>query len=771
MKGPIKSALSIALGMAASQAFALGLGPIQIKSGLNQPLLAEIPVVTDTATEADDLHVDLASAEDFQRVGLSRARVTVPIEFTVANSGHGKVIRLTTKEAVREPFLDFLIEAIWSKGKLLREYTVLLDPPVTAPAVLATAPGAAEKPKPVEAAPRAPVNQPRAVEAPRPATPAAPAAASPRAAAKAEQSGEYTVQRGDTLSQIANERVDDERDFNRMLLALYKANPGAFAGNINVLKTGAVLRIPSAAEVQATGTLREAAMAVRAQNEAWRGGAATVVANTGAAPAADKSAAPANAEAASRSERLALVPPSGADSDGGASRGGAGGGKSTALHADLARTKEALSNREQETNELKSRVSQLEDINEKSQRLISLKDSQIAELQNKLKQLEAGKAGTKPADTATVEPAVPPVASAPASAAAVPAPAPAAAMPTPPPAVSQPPSTQPAETAAASTPAPTPVPAPAVVPKPAPASVSPAAPKPWYVGLYEDNPYALYGVGGILVLLAGWLLARASGKKKKVNPRPMLPAASAAAVAVEGEDALGEEEAGHHSAEAAGDAPSEPFETMPLVGDDEMEELHRHFDDGDADRFLALAHALREKLPEDSTEWHEVSELGRQLLPDNPLFADSAQAAHDGHDPDEFFLETDSGVEYAEPIDEASIHDAQLRSMLDEEGPLAFEQPHHEPAPESNEPSHLEFEREFSRQVDAVPDGLAGDDEIVEGRHTFLDEDTISTRLDLARAYLDMGDPDGARSMLDEVLAEGNPAQKEEARKLLSEIG
>ena len=275
MKGPIKSALSVALALAASQAFALGLGPIQIKSGLNQPLLAEIPIVADSAAEAEDLRVDLASAEDFVRVGLNRARVTVPIEFSVANNGRGqRVIRLTTKEAVREPFLDFLIEANWGKGKLLREYTVLLDPPVTAPAVLATAPKPAEKPKPVEAAPRAPVSQPRA-EAPKPVAQAAPApapaprpapAASPAPAAPtAAHKGEYTVQRGDTLSQIAHEVGDDPRDLNRTLLALYKANPEAFyRENMNALKTGAVLRIPSADEVRAAGSLNEAAAAVRA---------------------------------------------------------------------------------------------------------------------------------------------------------------------------------------------------------------------------------------------------------------------------------------------------------------------------------------------------------------------------------------------------------------------------------------------------------------------------------------------------------------------------
>lgn len=830
MKGPIKSALSVALAMAASQAFALSLGQIQIKSGLNQPLLAEIPVVTDSAAEADDLRVDLASAEDFQRVGLSRARVTVPIEFSVANNGRGqKVIRLTTKEAVREPFLDFLVEASWSKGKLLREYSVLLDPPVTAPAVLATTTKPAEKPKPVEAAPRAPVSQSRPVEEPKPvaqAAPApaprpAPAAPPPPAPAAASRGGsEYTVQRGDTLTQIAHEHGDDQRDFNRMLVALYKANPEAFSGNMNALKTGAVLRIPSSDEVRAAGSLREAAAAVRAQYQSWQGtSAATLVANTGAAPASDK-AAPAAAPQKAASERVALVPPSGAGGETGSSRGGSGGGnkESAALRADLARTKEVLSSREQETGELKSRVTQLEDINNKSQRLISLKDSEIAELQNKLKQLEAAKGGAKPADTAAAaaaaaaaaKPATPPAATpVPAPAAPAPAPVPVAAtpapVPTPAPVAAAPAPTPAAPPAVpAATPAPAPVaaspatppspaatptlapPAPPAAPKPAAAAAQkpattpaakPATPssaaKPWYADYIGDNPYALYAAGGVLVLIAGWLLSRVFGKKK-VNPRPTAAAVGAAAVAGEeigtDEEARLEKEAEHYYDDAPATAAAAPQHTHPVESDDEIEQLRRHFDDGDADRFVALAHSLHEKLPEDSPEWHEVAELGRQLLPGSPLFAESSRAAQDGHHPDEFFFDDEPGAKRADTLhDDAHSHDAQIKAMVDLDEPLAFE-PRSEHSNESSELADLEFEREFGKHLDAEPEALAGDDEPGH-RHTgLLDEDTIGTRLDLARAYLDMGDPEGARSMLDEVLAEGNPTQKEEARKLLAEI-
>ncbi len=185
MKGLVKTSLATALALATGQAMALGLGPIQVRSGLNQPLVAEIPVLADTPAEANELRVDLASAEDFQRVGLSRGRVGVPLEFSISSNGKGQsVIKVTTKEIVREPFLDFLIEVNWSKGKLLREYTVLLDPPVTAPAVVTTskpaahpvAPAAVERPAAPAPAP-AETRPIAASPAPAPAAPAASSAA------------------------------------------------------------------------------------------------------------------------------------------------------------------------------------------------------------------------------------------------------------------------------------------------------------------------------------------------------------------------------------------------------------------------------------------------------------------------------------------------------------------------------------------------------------------------------------------------------------------
>jgi len=187
MKGPVKLSLAVALALACSNAFALGLGTIQVKSGLNQPLDAEIPVLTESATEAAELTVDLASAEDFERVGLNRARLTVPLEMVVTTNARGQtVIKVTTKEAVREPLIDFLIVANWTKGKVLREYTVLLDPPITAPPARgapATVAPVAEKP----AAAAQPLPAPKPAPPPKAASPEPkpPVAAAPQKPPKA----------------------------------------------------------------------------------------------------------------------------------------------------------------------------------------------------------------------------------------------------------------------------------------------------------------------------------------------------------------------------------------------------------------------------------------------------------------------------------------------------------------------------------------------------------------------------------------------------------
>ncbi|MEA2913745.1 MAG: pilus assembly protein FimV, partial [Bradyrhizobium sp.] len=436
MKGPVKLSLAVALALASSNAFALGLGTIQVKSGLNQPLDAEIPVLTESATEAAELTVDLASAADFERVGLNRARLTVPIEMAVTTNARGQtVIKVTTKDAVREPLIDFLIVANWTKGKVLREYTVLLDPPITAPPArgsTATVAPVAEKPAPTPQPlaeskappkPARPEPKPPMAAAPQkpvkaaPPPPAAPAPAPPpKPAAQAAAGNDYgPVAQGETLSEIARAtRPDEKTNINQMMLALLKANPKAFyQDNINALRRGAILRIPNGDDIRASGAIREAVAQVHSQNEAWMSKVPvttpTLVAHTGAATKTAEPAKPAKGEPGAKpQERLALVPPRSGKGDVGTDRAGAAGGtgKDNAdVKAELTRTKEALTSREQEAAELKSRVKQLEDLGSKDQRLISMKDSEIAGLQAKLKDLQARTAASAAAAAAAPKPA------------------------------------------------------------------------------------------------------------------------------------------------------------------------------------------------------------------------------------------------------------------------------------------------------------------------------------------------------------------------------
>ncbi|HET8899446.1 MAG TPA: fimbrial protein FimV, partial [Rhodanobacteraceae bacterium] len=129
MNATKKLTLALALALGSSQVLALGLGQIRVKSTLNQPLRAEIPVLADNAAELRGLEVALASPEDFARAGLNLSRMTVPLEFKLVRHGASAVIEVSTDKPVGEPALDFLISVNWANGKLLREYSVLLDPP------------------------------------------------------------------------------------------------------------------------------------------------------------------------------------------------------------------------------------------------------------------------------------------------------------------------------------------------------------------------------------------------------------------------------------------------------------------------------------------------------------------------------------------------------------------------------------------------------------------------------------------------------------------
>ena len=274
-----------------SEVRAIGLGDIDLDSALNEPLRAEIDLLSATPEELSSLTVAIASAETFTRYGIDRPFYLQDIEFNVESGPDGAVVQVRSRKPVTEPFLTFLVEATWASGRLLREYTVLLDPPTYAPPAVQQAP-AVEAPRratPTDSARierQPPAAQPEPEPQPQPTyTPPSRPAPQPESQPESQPEpsvssgssystsagGDYYVERGDTLWGIASRmRPDSRLTMNQTMLAIFEANRDAFSGNINRLKAGASLRIPSADSVFQISR-GDAFSEVKRQNEEWRG--------------------------------------------------------------------------------------------------------------------------------------------------------------------------------------------------------------------------------------------------------------------------------------------------------------------------------------------------------------------------------------------------------------------------------------------------------------------------------------------------------------------
>jgi len=261
------AAVAVVLGIASTDASAFALGQLKVQSALGEPLRAEIDVTEMAAADADSLKINVANADAFKKAGVPYNAALSDVKATLQRRAGGQyVVRLTGTRPLNDPFIDLLLEANGSSGRMVRDYTVLLDPPVTrqaapsAPIAPATPqistpverPAAAAARARRERAPAAPVTAPPAAPAPAPAS-AAPQAPGAAAAARPAGGGEQvTVQRGDTASKIAGAYKPADISLDQMLVALLLANPDAFVGgNINRMKSGAVLDLPSAAEAGA----------------------------------------------------------------------------------------------------------------------------------------------------------------------------------------------------------------------------------------------------------------------------------------------------------------------------------------------------------------------------------------------------------------------------------------------------------------------------------------------------------------------------------------
>jgi pilus assembly protein FimV len=513
----INKLVLLALGVAPAMAFGAGLGKLTVLSGLGQPLRAEIEIVAVQKGELETLSARLASAQAFREANIDYSSVMPTLRFNVERRGTRPVVTVTSTQPVEDPFLDLLVELNWQSGRLVREYTFLLDPAEYKGPQQITAPTAAPPAAPAraiaQAAPAPAPVQERAAPAPAPAS----AAAAPAPAASAASPGTYVVKPGDTLAKVAANRPEGVT-LQQMLVALYRANEDAFINrNMNLLKSGRTLTIPDRAAAQAV-TAEDANKVVVAQTQDFNEYRAKVGQAVAAAP---ERGAPSGQQASGRvtaKVEEAAPSPAPAPSDQLRLTKPAEGTGRVATADDAAARDKAIKDANDRVAALEKNVTDL-------QKLLEMKNQQLADMQKQAQAVpapvpapkveapkpeapkpEAAKApeppkaeAPKPEAAKPVEPPkpteAPKVAEAPAAAPA-PAPAPAgdAAKP----------SDAPKADAPAAAPAPAPEPAPtAEAPKPKPKVVAPPPPpEPSFVEELLDNPVALGGgAAGLLALL------------------------------------------------------------------------------------------------------------------------------------------------------------------------------------------------------------------------------------------------------------------------------
>ncbi|MBU6960874.1 peptidoglycan-binding protein [Pseudomonas sp. CVAP len=429
-------AIAAASALSSGMAHALGLGELTLKSTLNQPLVAEIELLDVKDLTAAEVVPSLASADDFAKAGVDRQAFLNDLTFTPVLNASGKsILRVTSSQPLSEPMVKFLVQVMWPSGRLLRDYSVLLDPSKFSPQ---TADAAAQS---------APAQAP-AINAP---------------VTGASKPKQHVTTPRDTLWEIAA-KARNGGSIQQTMLAIQALNPNAFIdGNINRLKTGQVLRLPDA--TQSTSLPQPKAIAeVAAQNTAWRQGRRSVHRAQAQQLDATKRGHDVVAPQGTAKDKLSLV-----SAESGKKGGKGAAGDSKAIGNKLAVAQEGLDTTRRDNAELKSRITDLQSQMDKLQRLIELKNNQLAKMQ---------------AEGAGENSAAQPSASISADLVTQPAAAPAPAV--------------------------TPEATPAAVPAEAPIQATPAASDEQKYNELLTNPILLGLVGGgaVVVLLLLLLLAR-----------------------------------------------------------------------------------------------------------------------------------------------------------------------------------------------------------------------------------------------------------------------
>ena len=782
---------------------AAGLGKLSVTSSLGQPLTAEIELFTADKAELESLSATLASDQAFRDARVEYAPVLSTLRFSVEKKPNGKaVLKVSSSRPVNDPFIDMLVELSWASGRLVREYTLLLDPPgmaspqTVAPVVVSVPTQApVSKPAAVKPAPA-----PQAQVPPAPAAPKAPAtAAAPEPAPQPSAPENVRVKRGDTLGGIASRVRPEGVSLEQTLLGLYRENAQAFDGNVNRLKAGKTLNVPTAAKVAAIPQ-KEAVRELKLQAADWRAYRQKLAGAVSEAPEAK--AAPGEASSGKitpKVEDRAKPAPESQKDVLKLSKVTPQTAAATAAKADEARALQDKLRAQEEDATARERA-----LKESGQRVATL-EKQIQDMQKLVEMKE--KAQTE-------------------------APAPEAVAPAP-------------------VPAPSEVKSVPVVPVVKVPVAAPEATENWFAPLLANPMYwggglAALGLGGLL-----WWMMAGGGRRRKtggsvmedsimtggdVRPNSVIGAHSGGSVNTGDTSFLTDfSQAGLGTIDTHDVDPIAEAEVYMAYGRDvQAEEILKEAISKNPDR-----HEIRSKLLEiyaarhntaafesvagelyaalgskSSPLWDKACEMGRSIDPTNPLYG-GVQSAHtpvatiatvaataaiaggavgfedetvaedfdDSPSVDLTEVEPESDVQTAamefESAGQVLNFDSPAGSSatpevgyveMDTQG-LDFDLPDLSVPTSSDDSLDLDLGLEEDNGPDSKFDFSGLDLDLGDAGGNDLELDEVGTKLDLARAYVEMGDKEGAREILTEVLSEGSDKQKSDAKGMLSSLG
>ncbi|MBB4012113.1 FimV/HubP family polar landmark protein [Niveibacterium umoris] len=734
------SILAAAIAALPFGASAAGLGRLNVFSGLGQPLRAEVEV-TGSAEELESLNARLASPDAFRRANIEYAPQLTSLRLSVERRGAGAVVKVSSDRAFNEPFVDLLLELNWTGGRLLREYTFLLDPIDETAKTVAPEP-AAPVARPLEPKAAASKHKEKSESVERPKSQAQETKPAPK---RDIPGSEYTVKQGDSLTAIANRTKASDVSLEQMLAALYAANETAFAGgDINRLRAGQVLKVPDAGDARAISSTesKKILSAPSANFGAYRQKAAAAVAEAPAKDTAPKQSSSgkitpkvedaAKPQAAKDQLKISksqvAKEPEKADAK--------SAGRIQALEEDLVARERALK-------EASERVAALEKNVKDLQKLVDLKNQNLADLQ---KQAAAAKADAAKQAEAKAKAATPekepvakpePVAEKPKAEESAPvkveaqAPAPVVDASAPPAQVKPPV----VEASAPKKPVP---------PPPAPVEVE----EPGVFASLLDNPALLGGLAAVLGL--GGFLAWRSRKPKRSNG-PDTTALNATQTGIEsvigpaggqtvdtgssvlptdfsqsGLTSIDADEGVDPVAEAdvymayGRDAQAEEILLDALKSDPGRTAIHVKLLEIYAQRkslkqFENIATDLYTQTAGIGNDWARAADLGAKLDPDNPLYRTSAKSAPVASEPamlDELsFVEAGNAVAPEVEQDQSGFEPMEVETPADLPDALEFTpaQAPTTPAFAAASPSQMQTTWTMPGEIGQITRSLEGD--------------------------------------------------------------